>query len=67
MEVLEQGNSHIEVPKKITCGNCASILEYIKTDVMQASDTLYDPRDREPYEVKTSVIICPVCKNYIKI
>ena len=67
MKILVEGTKNIEIPKIMICGNCDSKLEYVKADVTQASETRYDPRDNEPYEVKKSVVICPVCKNYIKI
>ena len=67
MKILVEGTKNIEIPKIIICDNCDSKLEYVKEDVIQTSETRYDPRDREPYEVKKSVVICPVCKNYIKI
>lgn len=49
MKVLAEGTKNIEIPKIIICDNCGSKLEYVKADITQASDTLYDPRDREPY------------------
>ena len=66
MKVLEQGNNHIEVPKIITCGNCASILEYIKTDIHIKVEYRCDQREGN-YNVNIPVITCPVCKNYIKV
>lgn len=67
MKILEQGNNHIEVPKKITCGNCASILEYLKEDIKQITESRFDPRDGAPYNTKVSVIVCQVCNKNIKV
>lgn len=66
MKILEQGDKHIEVPKKITCNNCASILEYLKEDTIKVKETRYDQREGS-YTVSISVIECPVCSKKIKI
>ena len=66
MKVLEQGNNHIEVPKKITCGKCASILEYLMEDISIKIEARCDQREGN-YIVNVPVITCPVCKNYIKV
>ena len=44
--------------KKLICGSCQSILEYIKADIM------YDAINYGRYD---QYVICPICnhKNYI--
>ena len=54
MKIIKKGKVKSEFPKKVTCYNCKTVLEYTKSDIVR------DYRDGD-------FIKCLVCKSAIAI
>ena len=49
--------------KKVSCGNCASILEYAKNDVQEVEDSHFT----QLYPELIKFIKCPKCRAHVPI